>query len=156
MLRKVQDIILHSKSQLVYGIEASKIGDHAELVIKSQKLDKYIEIVKNRIENLKPTDLPKVDILVSECMGYALLYVREIIWKSLIWLGIYVWRSVRSSRQVSQTCMWNVIVLKYWSNKDGVVFPNEAKIYVAPITDEDYYESKVSYWKNVYGMKYYM
>lgn len=73
-----------SNENTVYGIEASKMGDYAELVIKSQKLEKYIEIVKNRIENLKETDVPKVDILVSECMGYALLYVSSLICDVLI------------------------------------------------------------------------
>lgn len=39
-----------------------------------------------------------------------------------------------------------------WLAKDGLLFPDKAKMYVAAIEDEKYKKRKVDFWNNVYGV----
>ena len=34
------------------------------------------------------------------------------------------------------------------------MYPSKATMYLAPFTDEEYYNDKVNYWKNVYGIDF--
>ena len=40
-----------------------------------------------------------------------------------------------------------------WLNKDGMIFPDRATIYLCAIEDAEYREDKINYWDNVYGFK---
>ncbi|XP_048365857.1 protein arginine N-methyltransferase 8 [Sphaerodactylus townsendi] len=57
----------------VYGIECSSISDYSEKIIKANHLDHIITIFKAKVEEV---ELPvnKVDIIISEWMGYCLFY----------------------------------------------------------------------------------
>ena len=57
----------------VYGIEFADIADYAKEIIKKINLSDKITIFKSKVEE---TTLPvdKVDIIISEWMGYFLLY----------------------------------------------------------------------------------
>lgn len=68
----------------------------------------------------------KVDIIISEWMGYFLIY--ESMFDSVIFAR------------------------DKWLAKDGLVFPDKAKMYIAAIEDESYKKKKVDFWKNVYGV----
>lgn len=39
-----------------------------------------------------------------------------------------------------------------WLNADGIMLPNEAKMYIAVLDDEAYYKKKLNYWNSVYGI----
>ena len=55
----------------VYAIEATDMAVHARALIKANKLDGVIEVVQGTIETI---ELPeKVDVIISEWMGYFLL-----------------------------------------------------------------------------------
>lgn len=57
----------------VYGIECSSISDYSEKIIKANHLDNIITIFKGKVEEVElPVD--KVDIIISEWMGYCLFY----------------------------------------------------------------------------------
>uniref|UniRef100_A0A6I8PCV9 type I protein arginine methyltransferase n=1 Tax=Ornithorhynchus anatinus TaxID=9258 RepID=A0A6I8PCV9_ORNAN len=57
----------------VIGIECSSISDYAVKIVKANKLDHVVTIIKGKVEEVElPVD--KVDIIISEWMGYCLFY----------------------------------------------------------------------------------
>uniref|UniRef100_A0A8D1X809 type I protein arginine methyltransferase n=2 Tax=Eutheria TaxID=9347 RepID=A0A8D1X809_PIG len=57
----------------VIGIECSSISDYAVKIVKANKLDHVVTIIKGKVEEVElPVD--KVDIVISEWMGYCLFY----------------------------------------------------------------------------------
>lgn len=57
----------------VYGLEFADIADYAKAIVKKNKLEDKITIIKSKVEE---AELPvkKVDIIISEWMGYFLIY----------------------------------------------------------------------------------
>ncbi|KAM9571965.1 protein arginine N-methyltransferase 8-B isoform 3-T5 [Salvelinus alpinus] len=57
----------------VYGIECSSISEYSEKIIKSNHLDSVITIFRGKVEEVE-LPVEKVDIIISEWMGYCLFY----------------------------------------------------------------------------------
>jgi protein arginine N-methyltransferase 1 len=57
----------------VYGIEFANIADYAKEIIKQNNLTDKVTIIKQKVEEVE-LPVPKVDIIISEWMGYFLLY----------------------------------------------------------------------------------
>ncbi|XP_069313142.1 protein arginine N-methyltransferase 1 isoform X5 [Eulemur rufifrons] len=57
----------------VIGIECSSISDYAVKIVKANKLDHVVTIIKGKVEEVE-LPLEKVDIIISEWMGYCLFY----------------------------------------------------------------------------------
>jgi len=109
----------------VYGIEFADIADYANEIIKKNKLNDKITIIKSKVEEVN-LPVEKVDIIISEWMGYFLLY------ESMLDTVLYA--------------------RDKWLNKDGYMLPDHATITLAGIEDTDYKASKVNFWENVYGV----
>jgi len=77
------------------------------------------------MEDMTATDIPIVDIVISEWMGYALLY--EAMFDSVIWARDHFLRP------------------------GGLMLPSEATLNIAPVYDPQYRQNKVGFWSNVYG-----
>ena len=109
----------------VYGIEFADIADYANEIIKKNKLSDKITIIKSKVEDVKlPVD--KVDIIISEWMGYFLLY---------------------------ESMLDTVLLARdKWLQKDGYMLPDHATITLAGIEDIDYKRSKINFWENVYNV----
>jgi len=59
----------------VVGVDASDIIGFAQRIVQANKLDGQVSLLRGTMETLAmPADVPHVDIIVSEWMGYALLY----------------------------------------------------------------------------------
>ena len=69
--------------------------------------------------------MKKVDIIVSEWMGYCLLY--EAMLDSVIWAR------------------------DHYLTPDGLMIPSHCILRIAPMTDSEYIEDHIHHWKNVYG-----
>eukprot|EP00494_Astrolonche_serrata_P025412 UN25673 len=110
----------------VYGIDCADIADTAKLIVKENGYQNKITIIKGKVEDIKlPVD--KVDIIVSEWMGYFLLY---------------------------ESMMDTVIYARdKWLKKDGILMPDKARLHVCAIEDGKYRKEKVDFWDNVYGFK---
>ncbi|KAK0131835.1 Protein arginine N-methyltransferase 8-B [Merluccius polli] len=108
----------------VYGIECSSISEYSEKIIKSNHLHNVITIFKGKVEEV---DLPveKVDIIISEWMGYCLFY----------------------------ESMLNTVIFARdkWLKPGGLMFPDRAALYVVAIEDRQYKDFKIHWWENVYG-----
>lgn len=112
----------------VYAIDAAEIALFAREIVKDNGLSDKITVFHGKIEEL---DLPfkdgEVDIIISEWMGYFLLY--ESMLDCVLW-----------ARD------------KFLNKKTGKMLPDRALMYVAAIEDSVYMGEKTDFWQNVYGV----
>ncbi|CAG01906.1 unnamed protein product [Tetraodon nigroviridis] len=137
----------------VYGIECSSISEYSEKIIKSNHLHNgerpkhricpifpsicvaltpcplllppvVITIFKGKVEEVE-LPVEKVDIIISEWMGYCLFY----------------------------ESMLNTVIFARdkWLKPGGLMFPDRAALYVVAIEDRQYKDFKIHWWENVYG-----
>merc|ERR1712133_9653 len=110
----------------VIGIECSNIVDHARNIIKANHFEDTIELIKGKVEEVcLPDGIEKVDIIISEWMGYCLFY---------------------------ETMLKTVLYARdKWLAPGGLIFPDRATLYVCAIEDRQYKDQKINWWENVYG-----
>ncbi|KAL5729499.1 type I protein arginine methyltransferase [Ranunculus cassubicifolius] len=89
----------------VYAVEATKMSEHARKLVKANNFEGVIEVIEGTVEDI---DLPeKVDIIISEWMGYFLL--RESMFDSVI------------------------CARDRWLKPTGMMYPSHARMWLAPI-----------------------
>lgn len=110
----------------VYAVENAEIAFFAREIIKKNGFENKITVLKGKMEELE-LPVPEVDIIISEWMGYFLLY--ESMLDSVLW-----------ARD------------KYLKKNGGKMLPDRAQIFVAAMEDEDYKKNKGDFWKNQYGV----
>ncbi|CAI8058127.1 Protein arginine N-methyltransferase 2 [Geodia barretti] len=113
-------------SRKVYAVEASDICEQAERVISHNSLSEKVSVIQTKAEDL---ELPeKVDLIVSEWMGTMLLF--ELMIESVL------------------------VARDKWLKPDGVMWPSEACLYLAPCSAHSVYNEKVMFWNDVYGFDF--
>lgn len=110
----------------VYAIENAEIAIFAREIIKQNGLENKITVIKGKMEEIE-LPVKEVDIIISEWMGYFLLY------ESMLDTVLY-------ARD------------KYLNKESGKMLPDRAQVYVASIEDEQYKSNKFGFWRNVYGV----
>ena len=117
----------------VYGIECSGIVHKAREIIRENQLEEVITIVEGKVEEVELPLLSdgivsgKVDVIISEWMGYFLLY---------------------------ESMLESVIFARdKWLKPKGIMLPDSARLRVCAIEDEEYMYEKIDFWKDVYGFK---
>jgi len=91
----------------VYAVEASNMAQYAKELVANNNLNKVIEIKYGKIEEI---DIPeKVDILISEPMGYMLF---------------------------NERMLETYLHAKKWLKPGGNMYPTKGDLYVAPFTDD--------------------
>ncbi|KZF25228.1 putative ribosomal protein arginine N-methytransferase rmt3 [Xylona heveae TC161] len=108
----------------VIAVDNSDVLDKARQNIFENGLGDVITCVRGKIEEVT-LPVPKVDIIVSEWMGYCLLYEAML-------------DSVLYARD------------RYLA-PGGLMVPSHMTIHVAPLADPEYIESHISFWHSVYG-----
>lgn len=108
----------------VIAVDRSDIIDKARENVFNNALSDKITCVKGSIEEVV-LPVKEVDIIVSEWMGYCLLYEAML-------------PSILFARD------------KYLK-PDGLLVPSSATLWIAPFKDEEYLSEHVSYWRDVYG-----
>ena len=108
----------------VYAVDRAHIADYAKEIVKTNKLDNVITIIKDDMNNIKLPE--KVDVIVSEWMGYCLLY------ESML-------DCVLDARD------------KFLKD-DGILMPNRARMRIAAVTDPMFKIRKCDFWDDVYGV----
>jgi len=111
----------------VIGIDMSNIIDQAVKIIEANGFKDTITLVKGKLED---TELPiqKFDIIISEWMGYFLLY------ESML-------DTVLEARD-------------RYLKPGGLIFPDSATMFIAAIEDQEYKDEKINFWDNVYGFDF--
>ncbi|KAF2745116.1 arginine n-methyltransferas-like protein [Sporormia fimetaria CBS 119925] len=111
----------------VIGVDMSTIIEKAKEIVERNGMSDKITLLQGKMEEVKlPFD--KVDIIISEWMGYFLLY------ESMLDTVLY-------ARD------------KYLA-PGGLIFPDKATIFMAGIEDGEYKEEKIGFWDNVWGFDY--
>jgi len=92
----------------VIGIECAHIADKAKIIVKENHCEDVIQIIKGKVEEVElPVDA--VDIIVSEWMGYFLLY---------------------------ESMLDTVIFARdKWLKPDGILMPDRSVMYLAGLED---------------------
>ena len=110
----------------VYAIENAEIASFAREIVKRNGMEDKITVIKGKMEEIE-LPVKEVDIIISEWMGYFLLY--ESMLDCVLW-----------ARD------------KYLAKGTGKMLPDKATVYIAAIEDGDYKQQKMTFWKDVYGV----
>ncbi|XXG94698.1 Riboflavin synthase alpha chain [Hypoxylon texense] len=111
----------------VIGVDMSTIIFKAKEIVKVNGMEDKITLIQGKMEEID-LPFPKVDIIISEWMGYFLLY------ESMLDTVLYARDKFLA--------------------KDGLIFPDKATIYACGIEDGEYKDEKIGFWDNVYGFNY--
>jgi len=108
----------------VFGVECAGIINQARQIVKANHFDHIITLIKGKVEEIQlPVD--KVDIIISEWMGYFLLY---------------------------ESMLDTVIFARdKWLRDGGLIFPDKASLHLLAIEDAEYRHEKINFWESVYG-----
>ena len=88
----------------------SSIVDHAKQIVKDNGLSDTVTIIRGKVEEIElPAGVDKVDIIISEWMGYCLFY------ESMLDTVLYA--------------------RDKWLAEGGLMFPDKATLYVCGIED---------------------
>ena len=109
----------------VYAIEFAEIAIFAREIIKRNGLQDKITVIKGKMEEIT-LPVEKVDIIISEWMGYFLLY--ESMLDSVLWAR---------DRYLAP---------------GGKMLPDRAQLFVAALEDGNYKQQKKTFWNDVYGV----
>lgn len=109
----------------VYAIECSSIAENAREIVADNGYSDVIEVIHQKMEDVV-LPVEYVDIIISEWMGYFLLY------ESMLDTVIY-------ARD------------KYLRPETGIMLPDKAVLFLAAIEDAAYKAEKIDFWDNVYG-----
>lgn len=108
----------------VYAVECSQMADMAKQIVEANGFCNVITVLKGKIEEIE-LPVTKVDIIISEWMGYFLLFENML-------------NTVLYARDK-------------WLVDDGIVLPDKASLYLTAIEDAEYKDDKIEFWNNVYG-----
>ncbi|KXL48128.1 hypothetical protein M433DRAFT_76650 [Acidomyces richmondensis BFW] len=113
----------------VIGVDMSTIIIKAREIVKANGMSDKITLLQGKMEEVE-LPFPEVDIIISEWMGYFLLY-----------------------ESMLDTVLW---ARDKYLRKDGkgLIFPDKATIFMAGIEDGEYKDEKIGFWDNVYGFDY--
>lgn len=100
----------------VIGVDMSTIIFKAREIVAVNGMSDKITLIQGKMEEVE-LPFPKVDIIISEWMGYFLLY------ESMLDTVLYA--------------------RDRYLNPDGLIFPDKATIFVAGIEDGDYKDEKI-------------
>jgi len=108
----------------VFAVDNSDIIEKAKLNVQANRLQDQIVCIRGKVEEiLLPVD--KVDIIVSEWMGYCLLF--EAMLNSVLWAR---------DRYLAA---------------DGLMVPSHCVMHIGPLMDQEYISDTVEFWYDVYG-----
>uniref|UniRef100_A0A9I9DAF9 Protein arginine N-methyltransferase 1.1 n=3 Tax=Cucumis melo TaxID=3656 RepID=A0A9I9DAF9_CUCME len=108
----------------VYAVECSHMADMAKEIVETNGFSNVITVLKGKVEEIE-LPVSKVDIIISEWMGYFLLFENML-------------NTVLYARDK-------------WLVDDGIVLPDKASLHLTAIEDADYKEDKIEFWNSVYG-----
>ncbi|KKF94653.1 Ribosomal protein arginine N-methyltransferase rmt3 [Ceratocystis platani] len=108
----------------VIAVDNSAIIDKARENIFANGLGNIITCIAGRIEEVN-LPVEKVDVIISEWMGYALLY--EAMLQSVLWAR------------------------DKYLQPGGLLVPSLSTLVIAPVSDTEYMNDCVDFWDDVYG-----
>uniref|UniRef100_A0A1A9WPT9 type I protein arginine methyltransferase n=1 Tax=Glossina brevipalpis TaxID=37001 RepID=A0A1A9WPT9_9MUSC len=111
-------------SAKVFAVDNSNVVHYTKQIVQNNDYHNVIQVIKGKITEIE-LPVKKVDIIVSDWMGYALLY--------------------------KSTCSDVLYARDKWLKSDGLIFPDKARLFVAAIEDEKHKNGNIEWWRDVYG-----
>ena len=118
-------------ARLVIGVDAADIADEARAIVKANGYEGRVVIVKGRMEEVR-LPVERVDVIVSEWMGYFLLY------ESMLPSVLYARDRYLTPPQSGQSR----------------TYPDLACMHIAGMHDRRHRAERVDYWRDVYGFDF--
>ncbi|XP_078738321.1 protein arginine N-methyltransferase 3 [Lampetra fluviatilis] len=115
-----------SGARRVFAVEQSEIAYQAMDIVRQNGLQDIVTVLHGRVEDIS-LPVKEVDLIVSEWMGYFLLF---------------------------ESMLDSVLVARdRWLSPRGAVYPDVCALRVAALCDEASHASRVAYWGDVYGFR---
>ncbi len=108
----------------VIGVDCSTILEQAKQIVEANGFADRITLIRGKVEEIE-LPVEKVDIIISEWMGYFLLY------ESMLDTVLYA--------------------RDKWLVPGGMILPDKATLCLCAIEDEEYKQEKIDFWDDVYG-----
>ncbi|GJP61967.1 hypothetical protein CLOP_g19084 [Closterium sp. NIES-67] len=109
----------------VYAMECSEIAECAREIVAANHMSHIITVIKGKVEDVELPEGEKVDVIISEWMGYFLLY---------------------------ESMLDTVLFARdKWLGDGGIVLPDHCSLYMVAIEDAEYKQEKIHFWQSVYG-----
>jgi protein arginine N-methyltransferase 3 len=109
----------------VFAVDASDIAVKAEKIIRRNNLDNIITVIRGKVEDIQLPDGVKVDVIISEWMGYALLY---------------------------ESMLDSVLVARdRFLKPEGVMAPSQSKMMLGLCDASEIIKDRITFWNDVYG-----
>ncbi|KAL0577118.1 hypothetical protein V5O48_004871 [Marasmius crinis-equi] len=110
----------------VIAVDASDIAEKAEKIVRANDLQNIITVVRGKVEDIRlPDGIEKVDVIISEWMGYALLY------ESML-------DSVLTARN-------------RFLKPGGIMAPSQCQMMLGLCDASEIVKDRISFWNDVYG-----
>ncbi|KAL9094205.1 MAG: hypothetical protein Q9165_003620 [Trypethelium subeluteriae] len=110
----------------VLAVDNSDIIDRARAIVHANGAGAVVSCLRGRIEEVV-LPVQKVDVIVSEWMGYCLLY--EAMLDSVLWAR------------------------DRYLREGGLMVPSQCALRVAPVADPEWVAANVTFWRDVYGFE---
>lgn len=108
----------------VYAVDCSSIIEQAKQIVEKNGLAEKITLIKGKIEEIE-LPVERVDIIISEWMGYFLLY---------------------------ESMLDTVLFARdRWLVPNGIIIPDKAVMFLTAIEDGNVRRDRFDYWDDVYG-----
>ncbi|CAD6945933.1 unnamed protein product [Tilletia controversa] len=127
----------------VLAIDASDIADRTVLNVQENGFGSVIRVFKGKIEELGPELAPyegKVDVIVSEWMGYFLIYEAML-------------PSVLHARDLYLRKPSKINADNGTSTDGGILAPSHTRMTLAGVEDAELLHERIHFWADVYGFK---
>lgn len=115
-----------SGAKKVYAVECNSIGCLSVDIIRDNHFENIITVIHGRLEEVEIPE--KVDIIISEWMGYSLYY--EIMLPAVL------------------------LARDKYLNPGGAILPSRAALYLSAIQDVEYRYVYIDFWDSVYGFDF--
>jgi len=117
-------LVAQAGAKTVIGIDKSAMADQAREIVKDNKLEDSIIIIRGDVQDVS-LPVNEVDVIIAEWMGYSLY---------------------------SNSMLESVIFARdKWLTKEGILFPDRGTLYVCAIEDKQFKDERINFWEDVYG-----
>jgi protein arginine N-methyltransferase 3 len=115
-----------SGAKRVIAVDASEIAEKAKKIVKANDLEDTVTVIRGKVENIVlPDGISQVDVIISEWMGYALLY---------------------------ESMLDSVLVARdRFLRAGGVMAPSQCRMMFALCDATEIYKDRIGFWDDVYG-----
>ncbi|RXW22484.1 hypothetical protein EST38_g3361 [Candolleomyces aberdarensis] len=115
-----------SGAKKVIAVDASDVVEKAKKIVKVNGFEDTISVVRGKVEDVTlPDGITQVDVIISEWMGYALLY---------------------------ESMLDSVLVARdRFLKPGGVMAPSQTKMLFALCDAKEIYKDRIGFWNDIYG-----